>query len=362
LPKRCLVAQKLGEILSESNTVEGQQAHARRGSAATIYDIAKLSGFNPSTVSRALTTPGRINPKTEAKIKAAAKELNYQVNPFARALPTGRTKMLALIIADITNPVFFNVVRGAEAAASLEGYTLVIAESQESSANEAEALKRIMPTVDGVMLVTTRLRDEEIQELNRQKPVVLINRKVEGVPDVVPSNEAGIADAVKHLAELGHKHIAFLSGPRSSWMNSERWNLLMKNAVKAGMTIVEIGPNDPTLEAGRLSIDRVRAAGVSAVVTYNDLMGIGLLREATAKGISVPEDLSIIGFDNIFGSDFTTPPLTTVQLELDRAGTDGVTALMKMLNDENLTAADIARPDHQASLLLRASTAPAKKA
>jgi len=84
---------------------------------ATIYDIAKLAGVNPSTVSRALTSPGRLNAKTEAKIRAAAKELNYRANPFARALPTGRTKMIGLIIADITNPMFSNAVRGAEAMA-----------------------------------------------------------------------------------------------------------------------------------------------------------------------------------------------------------------------------------------------------
>jgi LacI family transcriptional regulator len=352
----------IGEIVAESNSAEVQNTAPKRGSAATIYDIAKLSGFNPSTVSRALTTPGRINAKTEAKIKAAAKELNYQVNPFARALPTGRTKMLALIIADITNPVFFNVVRGAEAAAAEQGYTLVLAESQESSSNEAEALQRIMPTVDGVLLVTTRLRDEEIQELNHQKPVVLINRKVDGVANVVPSNEKGIADAVKHLAELGHKHIAFLSGPRASWMNTDRWSHLMKNAVKTGMTIVEIGPSEPTLEAGRLSLDRVRAAGVSAVVTYNDLMGIGLLREAQAQGINVPGELSIIGFDNIFGSDFTSPPLTTVQMNLGQTGTDGVTALMNLLDNEDMVADDVPAPDHEASLLVRGSTATAKKA
>lgn len=348
--------------MTEPNSARAQQPNSRRGSAATIYDIAKLSGYNPSTVSRALTTPGRINAKTEAKIKAAAKELNYQVNPFARALPTGRTKMLALIIADITNPVFFNVVRGAEVAAALEGYTLVIAESQESSTREAEALQRILPAVDGVMLVTTRLRDEEIQDVDQQKPVVLINRKVPNVADVVPSNEKGIAAAISHLAELGHKHIAFLSGPRASWMNTERWTNLMKNAVKAGMTIVEVGPNEPTLEAGRLSVDRIKASGVTAVVTYNDIMGIGLLREAISSGIKVPEDLSIIGFDNVFGSDFTSPPLTTVRLDLERMGYDGVKALLSLLADENLTAEGIPAPEHEATLLVRGSTAKAKKA
>lgn len=345
--------------MSEKGT-EPNSASPRRGGAATIYDIAKLSGFNPSTVSRALTTPGRINAKTEAKIKAAAAELNYQVNPFARALPTGKTKMLALIIADITNPVFFNVVRGAEAAASEMGYTLVIAESQESGTNEAEALKRITPTVDGILLVTTRLKDEEIQELNRQKPVVLINRKVAGVADVVPSNSNGIAEAVKHLADLGHKHIAFLSGPRASWMNTERWNRLMKNAVDSGMTIVEIGPNEPTLEAGRLSLDRVRASGVSAVFAYNNLMAIGLIREASVNGVRIPEDLSVIGFDNIFGSDFTTPPVTTIELKLEKSGNEAVGALLRMIDDPEVQASDIERPNHEARLLVRGSTSKAK--
>lgn len=333
----------------------------RRSSAATIYDIAKLSGFNPSTVSRALTRPGRINAKTEAKIRAAASELSYKVNPFARALPTGRTKMLALIIADITNPVFFKVVRGAESSAAEQGYTLVLAESQESSTNEAEALQRILPSVDGVLLVTTRLRDEEIQAINREKPVVLLNRKVPGVADVVPDSEKGIAEAVQHLAELGHRHIAFLSGPSASWMNTERWGHLLNHAMKSGMTLVEIGPNEPTIDSGKLSLDRIRAAGVSAVVTYNDVMGIGLLREAIAQGIKVPEDLSIIGFDNIFGSDFTSPPLTTVRVDLQKSGNDAVKLLMELLAQSGHSVESIPKPDHEASLLVRGSTAVAKK-
>lgn len=341
---------------------KSQTTAPRRGSAATIYDIAKLSGFNPSTVSRALTTPGRINAKTEAKIKAAAAELNYQVNPFARALPTGKTKMLAVMIADITNPVFFKVVRGAEAAAAEEGYTLVIAESQESSTNEAEALQRILPVVDGLLLATTRLKDTEIQAINEIKPVVLINRKVEGVADVVPSNERGIADAVKHLADLGHKHIAFLSGPRASWMNTDRWERIMKHAVDARMSIVEIGPNDPTLEAGRQSIDRIKAAGVTAAIAYNDLMAIGLLQEAVERGMNIPDELSIVGFDNIFGSDFTSPPITTVQLQLDRSGHEAISALLQLIDNKDLTADDLPKANHEASLLVRGSTGKAKKA
>jgi len=326
--------------------------------AATIYDIAKLAGVNPSTVSRALTTPGRINAATEAKVREAAKQLNYRVNPFARALPTGKTKMIALMVADITNPVFFKLVRGAELKAAEAGYTLVIAESQESSRVESDNLERILPSVDGVILGTTRLSDEEIYAVNQQKPVVLVNRKVEGVSDVVPDNTPGIAEAVKHLADLGHKHIAFVAGPTASWINTDRWNLLMKSAVDLGMTISEIGANEPTVEGGKNSLDRVRAAGVTAVVTYNDVMAIGLLRAATAAGIRVPEDLSIVGFDNIFGSDFTNPPLSTIQMPLEQVGNEAIDVLLRSF------AAEDDEPLHgsaaSTSLLLRGSTGKAK--
>jgi LacI family transcriptional regulator len=301
---------------------------------ATIYDIAKLAGVNPSTVSRALTSPGRLNAKTEAKIRAAAKELNYRANPFARALPTGRTKMIGLMIADITNPMFSNAVRGAEAMAMKYGYTLVIAESQESTIIEASALEKIQAAVDGLIMVTTRLSDEQIREINSQKPIVLMNRVVKGVEDVVPQNAPGIEEAIKHLASQGHKHIGFLSGPSNSWMSNERWKLLMKSALSHKMTIVEIGPNSPSIEGGQEALDRVIASGITAVVAYNDLMAIGLMRSAQERGYTIPADLSIIGFDNIFGSDFTSPPLTTIQMPLNEVGARAVESLLKSLGEE----------------------------
>jgi len=310
---------------------------ATPNTGATIYDIAKLAGVNPSTVSRALTTPGRISARTEAKIKAAAAELNYRVNPFARALPTGRTKLIAVTIADITNPVFFDVVRGAEQVAGANGYTLVLAESQESSARESATLERILPMVDGVVMITTRISDEEIQAINDSKPVVLVNRHVQDVVDVVPDIDPGIRQAVEHLAALGHKHIAFLSGPTTSWMSEARWKSLMAAALAAGLTVVEIGPNAPTLLTGRESLDRIRAAGVTAVVTYNDLMAIGLLRQAQEAGISVPAQLSIIGFDNSFGSDFTTPPLTTIGQPLTELGALALSQLISILDEVAVT-------------------------
>ena len=161
-----------------------------------------------------------------------------------------------------------------------------------------------------------------------------MNRVVKGVEDVVPQNAPGIEEAIKHLASQGHKHIGFLSGPSNSWMSNERWKLLMKSALSHKMTIVEIGPNSPSIEGGKDALDRVIASGITAVVAYNDLMAIGLMRSAQERGYTIPADLSIIGFDNIFGSDFTSPPLTTIQMPLNEVGARAVEALLKSLGEE----------------------------
>lgn len=349
-------------MLAETVADEPQRPVRLRGprtgkSAPTIYDVAKLAGVNPSTVSRALSQPGRINIKTEERIHQAAKDLNYRLNPMARALPTGRTNTLGLLLADITNPMIFGIVRGAEHAASEQGYTLVIAESQESGEREATTAERIQPSVDGLILGTTRLNDEQIQKLAESKPLVLINRDVEGVSSILPDVDPGIEEALAHLGSLGHTGVAYLSGPANSWMSATRWGSLLERAPLRGMSIVEVGPGVPTLDGGRAALSRVIAAGVTAVVAYNDLMAIGLLRAAAERGIDVPGRLSIIGFDDIFGSDFTTPALTTIRTPLALAGERAVRLALEMIGAiPNDTPVD---PDEQAivtELVIRGST------
>lgn len=354
--------RKRTEVTDTQEQEQNPAAKRKPGNGgATIYDIAKLAGVNPSTVSRALTTPGRINERTEAKIRAAAAELNYRVNPFARALPTGRTKMLAMMVADITNPVFFDIVRGAQEAATEAGYILVIADSQESSEREAAAAEKILPVVDGIALITSRMEDSQISALHAEKPVVTMNRKVDGVSHTIPDSEPGVRELIEHLAALGHRSIAYLSGPSRSWMSKHRWELLLKAAIAAGMNIVEIGPHPPNLEAGKAALDRVRASGVTAVVAYNDLMAIGLLREAVAKGVDVPGELSIAGFDDIFGSDFTSPSTTSVKTPLLELGRIVVNRLIAEVEEQQFIAGNAAT-GLSTSLVPRGSTGPARKA
>ena len=327
----------------------------RRGGSATIYDIAELVGVSPSTVSRALSKPGRTSATTERRIREAAGRLNYRINPIARALHTGRSNTLALVVADITNPVVFGVVRGAEQAASAAGYTLVIAESRESGEAEAEVIERLVPNVDGIILASTRLADARITELSTRKPVVLINRAVDSIEGVLPDVETGVVELMTHLHGLGHRSIAYLSGPQTSWISERRWERMLDAAEPHGIALVEIGPNRPTIEGGRDAVRRVLAARPTAVVAFNDLIAIGLMQAAAERGVVVPDRLSVAGFDDIFGSELVSPALTTVRTQLELAGTLAVDALLSRLAGQtSYAAAELL----ETALVVRESTAP----
>ena len=301
---------------------------------ATIYDIARMSGVSPSTVSRALSKPGRLNAATEQRIREVAAAAGYRLNPLARALPTGRTKMLALIVSDITNPVFFELVRGTERVAAEAGYILILAESQESAEREQDAAQRLLGSVDGLILVSARSPNAAIQALGEQKPLLVVNRKLPGADSVVPDVEPGIAEALDHLSSERHVNIAFAAGPSTSWMSRLRQRVVKKLAEERGMHVDVLGPFDPTLEGGVAAVPALLASGVTAVLAYNDLMAIGMLREATGRGMSVPRDLSIIGFDDIFGSDFTSPPMTTIRTPLGALGEVAAQRLISRLDDD----------------------------
>ncbi|WP_230855223.1 LacI family DNA-binding transcriptional regulator [Arthrobacter terrae] len=300
-------------------------------SPATIYDIAALAGVNASTVSRALTKPGRVSAKTQKKIEDAAAQLNYQANPFARALPTGKTNTVGLIVSDITNPAYFDVIRGAEGAASARDYTLLLAESAESAQTELLAAKRIMTTVDGIILASPRLADEQIRELAKKKPVVVINRMVEEVGCVVADVQPGVTEAVRHLATLGHESLAYVAGPDRSWMSGHRWDSIRGRCEWSGLRVRKFGPGTPTVDGGREMAAAIRESGATGIICYNDLMAIGLMQELQSAGVRIPAEFSIVGFDNIFGSDFTTPPLSTVKSPLRETGATALTLILAEL-------------------------------
>jgi LacI family transcriptional regulator len=324
---------------------------------ATIYDIARITGFSPSTVSRALHKPGRVGAATEKAIRAAAESLGYRINPMARFVTTGRTGTVALVVSDITNPVFFDLVRGAERMTALEGQTLVVAETHASTDVEQEAVERLLPTVDGIILASSRLEQDQIRDFAKHKSVVLVNRRVEGVPSVVPQLQPGIRAAVDHLVGLGHTSLAYLAGPSALWMSRQRMKLLQEEAERAGVSLVATDPAEPTMEAGRQALQEVLSTGATGVFAYNDLLAIGLLLACSDERISVPDRLSIIGFDDIFGSRFTSPPLTTIRTPLALVGGEAVRRLTGPHPEANTPDTG----DLQTEFVLRRSTGPSPR-
>ena len=298
----------------------------------TIYDVARLTGVSPSTVSRALNKPGRISADTEQRIRVAATSLGYRLNPAARALPTGKTGTVAIILSDIRNPVYFDLLRGAEQVAAASGHTLVFADSQESAAVELTTAQRLQPAVDGLVLVASRLSDPEIHELDHGTPLVLVNRQVGAIAAVIPDVSPGLAAAADHLRALGHSSIGYLAGPGASWMNRLRWETLVGCAAARNMSIVKVGCGDPTLAGGRAALREVLASGVTAIVAYNDLMAMGLIQECRSTNVPVPQALSIVGFDDIFGAELMSPALSTIRSPLAEMGGSAVRRLLGQLD------------------------------
>jgi len=189
----------------------------------TITDVAARAGVATSTVSRALSRPERVNVHTREHVLAVVEELGYVPNPAARALESGRTRTIALLVPDITNPYFAGVIKGAERAAAAAGLTLVLGDTQESAATEEQLVRRLGRSVDGFVLSATRLPDDDLRRAAEAGPVVLVNRAARGLPCVVADYDSGTRQIVDHLASLAHESFVFAGGPAESWSGHRRW-------------------------------------------------------------------------------------------------------------------------------------------
>jgi DNA-binding LacI/PurR family transcriptional regulator len=329
---------------------------AKARSTPTIYDVARVAGVAPSTVSRAFSRPDRVNAETAERIRLVAAELGYRTNPLARALPTGRTSMIALASSDITNPYYFEIIRGAQAAAAERGYTTLLADSQESMRREREALDRAIPTVDGIVLASTRMSDSAIRMMAKQRPVIVVNRDITDVPSVVTDHPMSVRQAVDHLEELGHRRITYLAGPEAAWANGMRWRSLRTYAAERDLHVHRLGPYPPTVAGGVRAAMDFAEHRTTAVIAYNDLIAIGFIKRLTATGVQLPDEVSVVGFDNIFTSALVTPGLTTVAPPLRTLGAMAVQNLLAMIGGAQAsTGHPLALPTR---LYVRESTAP----
>lgn len=307
----------------------------------TVRDVAKLAGVSISTVSRALSLPHMVNPNTRALVITAAEELGYQPNAAARGLRSGVTKNIGLVIPDLENPFFATITKGVQARARNEGYAVFIADSDEDAELELELIANLSKQVDGLILASPRATDQELLAVLGTKPVVLLNRKVPGLPAVIIDNQDGIAQAIGHLRALGHTKIAFASGPAQSWSSVQRETAVREFAqLHPEIEIIELGNFRPYISGGLQVADLAVASGATALVTYNDLMALGVLERLRQREISVPRELSIVGIDGISLGTLIAPALTTVQLPLRDFGRKAVDFIVNSLGHQDRSIAD----------------------
>lgn len=323
----------------------------------TIYDVAEAAGVATSTVSRAFSTPGRVSATTRDRILAVAAQLGYRPNPHARALLSGKHHTVAMVVSDITNPHYFELIRGAEMRARVSEYTLLLVNAEESPRVEWEQIQRLAPAVDGFVLAASRLPDENLRQIADQRPVVLMSRELPGLASVVLDHVEGCRQIVAHLASLGHRELVYLAGPRHSWMAGTRWSALRTAAEQVGMAAGRIGPFTPKVTQGGAAADGGVNTGATAMVAHNDLLAIGVMQRLAQRGLRVPEDVSVVGFDDIFAADVCTPGLTTLggaHVDLGRA------AVELLLTAPSRDPADQPRVVLPTELVLRGSTGQAR--
>lgn len=296
----------------------------------TITDVALAAGVSESTVSRSFSSPDLLHPETRLRVLDVARRMEYVPNRQARSLATGTTGTFGLVVPDVMNPFFPPFIKAAQARARENDRDVFLADSDEDPLVESLVLKRLSKRVDGLLLCASRVPDAYLLELADEMPVVLFNRAVPGLASVLFDEANGMRQAVEHLAALGHQRIGYVGGPVQSWADERRRAGLRDAAEEFTVSLVDLGPHVPTWEAGVQAADKVLASSVTAVVVFDDTMAIGVMSRLAARGVRVPEDVSVVGHDNIAMAPMWHPSLTTIDVKCGPAGRAATDLLLGM--------------------------------
>lgn len=300
----------------------------RQPRRVTILDVAARAGVHPATVSRTLSRPEKVAPATRKRVEAAVDKLGFVPNRAAQVMKTGRTGNIAVIVPDITNPYFGSMVRSVERAARHRSLQVLLADTGEEPRQEVLAVRAFARDVDGFVVLSPRRLHKELDALGSVK-TVFVNRPVRSHPSILLRSAPAVHDALLNLVSLGHRSLVFLGGPAGSWAAVERRSAVRRTAPSAGMHVWMMDASAPTFEAAAEAVGRVVESGATAVMAFNDQMAIGVIAGLARLGISVPSDVSVIGFDDVPMAAMVAPPLTTIRLPTDEAGSTAVTLLQE---------------------------------
>ena len=341
--------------------------NAKPGAAVTLRDVAHVAGVHPATVSRALNEETRalVNEETARRVLQAAEELGYQPNPIARGLKTNRSYTIGVLIPDLTNPLFPPILRGIEDRLETEGYTPLIANTDNDPERELlDSQTMRARQVDGIIAATAR-RDHQLHDalLDAGIELVLVNRRQEDLPvsSATADDAMGMRLSVEHLLSLGHTRIAHLAGPLDYSTGLDRHDSFLATMRRAGLDpdpgLVLVAEAFTEAEGARMCGQLVgEGVEFTAVAAANDLLALGCYDVFDERGMRCPEDVSVIGFNDMPFAGRFQPPLTTIHIPHYEIGAAAAELMLERLQNGGSQPRDIRL---EPSLVVRESTARA---
>jgi LacI family transcriptional regulator/LacI family repressor for deo operon, udp, cdd, tsx, nupC, and nupG len=320
----------------------------------SIRDVAARAGVSPATVSRVFTRPDAVAADTRNRVMAVAEELRYAPNPVARSLAQGRTGNIGIVVPDIANSFSAVITKAVQREARRDGYTLFVAGSDEIAQDEERWARAMATQVDGLLLASPQMPDDALVELAAITPLVVTNRLLDGIPAVFTDAYAATVHAVEHLHALGHRTVVYLAGP-DGYSNDVRQRGFRDACTQLGLASEELGPFHARFTAGVRAADLVLATDATGVVAYNDEVAVGVLNRLADRGVRVPDDLSVVGFDDTLLAEMVTPRLTTVRIPAAAAGAAAVGMLLDLIGGRPVA---VPRLELEGELVVRSSTGP----
>jgi DNA-binding LacI/PurR family transcriptional regulator len=307
----------------------------------TIRDVAELAGVSTATVSRVLAGIGSPRPATASAVHRAVIELGYRPSAVARSLRMRRTQTLGLIVTDIQNPFFPELVQAADVAARARGYSILLGSAAYDEHRAMHYLDLMVDRrVDGLLIASSQLSEASWDWVVRSPvPVVVVNAEPAGRPLTVitSDNAAGTESAIRHLVELGHRAIAYVQGPARFTATAARVDGFRNACAAAGLDLATtpLIAGDGLYEGGVTAGERLMADGlpVTAIMCHNDVTAIGVLRALREAGVRIPQEVSVVGCDDIAAASWVSPTLTTLVQAKTEMGRLAVERLVTLLKD-----------------------------
>lgn len=316
------------------------------GETVTLQMVARAAGVSPSTVSRILNGTARVSPDKEQAVNEAIRRLGFVPNPVARGLAGGRTLSVGVLTQTISSPFYGEALRGIEDQLEPAGYIPIFVSGHWQEAEELRAMEALLSRrVDGVVVLAGRLPNAALARAAGQLPLVVVGRSMAGpqICSLDSDQRAGALLATRHLVELGHERIAFIAGDSAHRDAREREAGYRDALREAGLAFdpALVVPGDYTEAGGLLAVNRLLEArrGFTAIFAANDQTAIGAALGLYRKGIRIPDDISLVGFDDLAPARYATPPLTTVRQSVYEMGSQAARAMLALLRGERPEAA-----------------------